>query len=386
MLMVGIQNLPLTSERQRAGSALSMAPGPDPMTMRMIGLTQTIPFPGKLALQRRIADREVAVTTATLDAVRRDLERDVKDTYYELAFLGRALEVAERNQRVLLGLIQVTEARYGSGSAGQQDVLKARVEASRLAEMVVSLNEQQRAAVARLNALLDRPGETAIPRPTVPDALARLAVADSARDIRFVSASLGARAADSPFPPLADLQERAIRSSPGLRVQETMIATQAARVQLAYKDGLPDLDVSLQYGQRTGYPDMVTAVVSLTVPVQRDRKQNQLVRAAASELASLQAERHAKQNEVRATVARLVSDLERQRAQLALYVKAVLPQSRASLASATASYQVSRVEFLAVLDNQATLFSYETEYFRTLTEFARTVAELERVVGSEVLP
>jgi cobalt-zinc-cadmium efflux system outer membrane protein len=388
MLMAGVQNLPLSGEEQRAapGSAASMATGPDPMTMKMVGVTQTVPFPGKVALQRRVAEHEVAAAAATLDAARRGLVRDVKDSYYELAFVDRALEIVERNRGVLVSLIQVTETRYGAGAGGQQDVLKARVEASRLAEMAVSLTEQRTAALARLNAMLDRPGETAVPRPAVPNAIARLAVSDSARDIRFVSASLGARAAGSPFPPLGDLQDRAVRQSPELRAQQAMIAAQAARAELARKDVLPDIDVSLQYGQRTGYPDMLTAAVSVPLPVQRHHRQDQLAKAAAAELASLEAERHAKQNQVRAEVARLASELERHRAQLALYVKAVLPQGRASLASATASYQVGRVEFLTVLDNQATLFTYETEYFRALTEFARTLAELERVVGSEVLP
>ena len=387
MLMAGVQNLPISEEQQAApGSKSPMGAGADPMTMKMVGVTQTVPFPGKLAISRRVAEREVAAATATLDAARRGVVRDVKDTYYEVAFLDRALEIVERNRGVLVNLIQVTEARYGAGAGGQQDVLKARVEASRLAETAVSLTEQRTAALARLNATLDRPSETPVPRPAVPNAIARLAVADSARDVRFVSASLGARAAGSPFPPLGDLQDRAVRQSPELRAQEAMIAAQAARAELARKDALPDIDVSLQYGQRTGYPDMVTAAVSVPLPVRRHRKQDQLAKAAAAELASLEAERHAKQSDVRAEVARLVSELERQRAQLALYVKAVLPQGRASLASATASYQVGRVEFLTVLDNQATLFTYETEYFRALTEFARTLAELERVVGSEVLP
>ena len=388
MLMAGIQNLPLSGEEQPAphGSTASMAAGADPMTMKMVGVTQTIPFPGKPALQRRAAEREVAAATATLDAARRGVVRDVKDTFYELAFLDRALDIVERNRGLLVNLIQVAETRYGTGAAGQQDVLKARVEASRLAETAVSLTEQRTAALARLNALLDRPSETPVARPTVPNAIARLAVADSARDIRFVSASLGARAAGSPFPALRDLQDLAIRQSPELREQEAMIAAQAARAELARKDARPDIKVSLQYGQRSGYPDMVSAVVSVPLPVQRHRRQDQLANAAGAELASLQAEHHAKQNEVRAEVARLVSELERQRAQLALYVKAVLPQGRASLASATTSYQVGRVEFLTVLENQATLFTYETEYFRALTEFAKTLAELERVAGLEVLP
>jgi outer membrane protein TolC len=49
------------------------------------------------------------------------------------------------------------------------------------------------------------------------------------------------------------------------------------------------------------------------------------------------------------------------------------------------SYQVGKGELLAVLENQATVFTYETDYFRALSDFAKNVAELERVVGEEVL-
>ncbi|MGH7719820.1 MAG: TolC family protein, partial [Gemmatimonadaceae bacterium] len=164
------------------------------------------------------------------------------------------------------------------------------------------------------------------------------------------------------------------------------IAAQAARAELARKEYLPDFDLSIQYGQRNSRPDMMSAMVSIPLPLRKRGRQDAYVAEARADLAALDAERRARQNEVRAEVAQLHSELERDRAQLALYVTSILPQGRASLASATASYQVGRVEFLRVLDDQATLFNYETEYFRVLSDLARTLAELERIVGQEVLP
>ncbi len=390
MLMVGIQNLPLG--RMEPGTDAHGTPlpnsgsGPDPMTMRMIGVGQSIPYPGKLSLRRRVASREAEAAEAALAATAREVTRDVRAAYYELAFLDQSLEIVERNRRLLGDFIQITETRYGVGVAGQQDVLRARVEATRLAESAVALTEQRRAALARLNAALDRPSETPVSGPRVPERVARAAVADSAGRIRFVSAALGARAADSPLPPLGELQETAVRESPELREQAAMLLAQAARLELARREYLPDFDLSLQYGQRGGgLPDMVTALVSVPIPIQKGRKQDAYVAEARSELAAREADYRARQNEVRSEVARLHSELERQRAQLALYVRAIIPQGRASLTSATASYQVGRVAFLTVLDNQATLFNYETEYFRTLTDFAATLAELERVVGKEII-
>lgn len=380
MLMAGVQNFPVSE------------PGfQDFMTMKMVGVGQSVPYPGKLGLRRRAAAHEVRAAEAALAATARQVEREVRGAYYELAFLDQALGIVGRNDRVLAEFVRVAEARYAVGRAGEQggglqDVLRARVEAARLAEQAVALAERRRAALARLNAVLDRPTSTPVAQPRVPTRVARAAVADSASRIRFVSAALGARAADSPLPAVAELQEAAVRESPALREHEAMIAAHAARVDLAGREHLPDVDVSLQYGQRTGFSDMVTATVSVPLPLQKRRKQDLLVTEVRSELAALDAEHAARRNALGAEVAGLHAELERQRAQLALYLKAIIPQGRASLTSATASYQVGRAEFLSVLDTQATLFNYETEYFRTLSDFAITLAELERVVGKEILP
>lgn len=374
MLMAGIQNFPVTK------------PGfTDFMTMKMVGIGQTIPYPGKLSLRTRAAERELSAARAELEGDQLEVEEAVKAAYYDLAYVDRALEIIERNRQLLVDFMKVTETRYTVGTGGQEDVLRVRVEVARLGEEAVALVEQRRAALARLNAVLDRPSDTPVVEPAVPRRVARAAIADSASRVRFASATLGARAADSPFPPLEMLQAAAVRQNPMLRAHEAMIAAQAARVELARKEHLPDFDVSLSYGQRDGFSDMVSAQISIPIPLQKGRKQDQLVAEARSELATLEAEHSERANVLRAEVARLHSELERDRSQLALYVKAILPQGRAALTSATAGYQVGRADFLSLLDTQATLFNYETSYFRVLSGFAKRLAELERVVGEEII-
>jgi outer membrane protein TolC len=353
--------------------------------MRMLGVGQSFPYPGKLGLRRRAAERELDAARAESEVVRLDVIRDVKQAYYDIAYAERALEIIERNRLVLLDVIKAAEVRYAVGNGGQPDVLRARVEAARLGEEAVALLEERRAALATLNVLLDLPTDTPFENASVPVRIARAAIADSAAKIRFESASLGSRAADSPLPPLLELQDRAVARSPMLRAHESMISAQSARVELARKDHLPDFDVSIQYGQRPGRPDMISTIVSLPIPLQRGSKQKQAVREATAEADALSAEHHALRNEIRGEVARLYAELERDRAQLALYVKAIIPQGRATLESTVANYQVARTDFLSLLDAQTTLFNYETAYFRTLTSFARTLAELEKVVGEEIL-
>lgn len=374
MLMAGIQNFPVAE------------PGfGDLMTMTMLGIGQTLPYPGKLPLGTRAAEHEARAAGARLTAVKLEVEEAVKSAYYDLVYLDRALEIVDRNQRLLVDFVVLTETRYGVGTSGQEDVLRLRVEAARLSEEAATLIEQRRAILARLNAVIDRPGDTPVAASAIPRRVTRVAIADSVRSIRFVSATLGARVADSPLPPLEILQTKAIRGNPALRAHGSMLDAQAARVELARKEVLPDFGVSLSYGQRSGRSDMVSAQLSIPLPIQRGRKQVRLVAEASAELAAQQAEHAEQVNAIRADVARLHSELERDRAQLALYVKAILPQGRAALTSATAGYQVGRTNFLSLLDAQTTLFTYETTYFRVLSDFAKKLAELERVVGEEII-
>jgi outer membrane protein, heavy metal efflux system len=373
LLMAALQNQPLSGAR-------------DPMTMHMIGISQTIPYPGKLPLRTQAAQRELDAIVAAVDATRLDIARQVRAAYYEIAYADRALLILEQNRDVLADVTRVTEVHYSVGTGSQQDVLRARIEATRLGDEASALREQRSAQVAALNALLDQPSDTPVRAAAVPVRIARAAISDSASHIRFVSDSLGAPAAGSPLPSLASLQQSAVENNPMLREHEARIAAQTARVAGAVKEYKPDIDVSLQYGQRNGSPDMVTALVSVPLPIHRSRKQDQDVAEARAELAALEAEHHAQVNELRAQVAKVYSDIQRERTQLALDVKAIIPQGRASLEAATANYQAGKADLLTLLDARATLFTYETSYHRLVTDFAQSLAELEQIVGKEVLP
>lgn len=358
----------------------------DNFTMLMAGITQTIPYPGKLALRTRAAKLDAEASLTSRDAARLSVVRAVKDAYYELVFANEALAIAERTQVVLVDVVRVTTALYGTGTGGQQDVLKARVETAKLAETASTLAEARRAALAQLNAARDRASDAPVASATMPPRIARAAIAVDVGTVRFTTQTLGARVADSPFPALALMQDQAIRYSPMLREHEARIAAQAARVELARKDYKPDFDVSVQYNHRVAFPDLLTAQVSFPLRLQKSSKQDQAVAEAVAELSALEAEHAADVNEVRGRVATLLTDLERSRTQLALYVKAILPQSRGGVTSALASFQSGRASLLSVLDLQNTVFTYETSYYRALSDFAKELAELEQVTGTQVLP
>lgn len=360
MLMAGIQNVPLS----RQAAAHGAASGPDPMTMIMIGVGQTIPYPGKLSRRSNVARAQAVSAEARLAGAGREIRREVLDAYYDLVAARALFAIVERQLYLASSVIPASEARYLAGSSAQADVLRARVEAALLVRERNAAIEEERDALARLNATLDQPSAT----PVVTDSLVQ---------------ALGLVAA---VPSLDSLQAQALRTNPLLLERRASIAAQAAQAELASREHLPDLDVSLQYGQRDSRPDMITALVSVPIPVQRGRKQGATARAARFDVAVAEAELRAEENVVRADIARAVAAIERHRANLALLERAILPQSRASFASASATYQSGRAELLGVLDALQALFATETMYVRTLADVAKALADLEALVGEEDVP
>ena len=64
-----------------------------------------------------------------------------------------------------------------------------------------------------------------------------------------------------------------------------------------------------------------------------------------------------------------------------LYHGTVLPQASATVASALAAYQVGKVDFMTVLDNQMTLNRYHLEAIALAAERGTMLAELEMLTG-----
>ena len=357
----------------------------DFMTMRMVEVGQRLPYPGKLGLEREIAAWELAAAAAERRAVEVEVVSEVKRAYYEIFFLDRSREIVERNRALLADFASVTQVRYGVGTGSQQDVLKAQVEHTRLGDELIGLSERRAAVLAEMNALLDRPSSTPVDDAVLPEMVGDAANPKPGQEVRFTAIAREATGPSGPIPDLETLQSRAERENPRVHAHVARIRAQEALAELAGKAALPDFDLSVGYGQRSNREDMLTVWLSVPVPVFKGRKQSALEAGERSELASLEAGHREMVNGVRAEVAALHASLVRTRDQLALLKDGILPQARASLESATAGYPVAKVDFLTVIDNQATLFRHELDYHRLLTAFASDLAALERAVGGEVL-
>jgi outer membrane protein TolC len=292
-----------------------------------------------------------------------ELARMVKETFYQLYFIDKSLDIVARNIRILDDFTTLAETRYSVGQGAQQDVFKAQVERSKLLDMRISLEGQRKSLQANLNALLYRPADT--PVGSVPEP-----------EIKPL-----------PLSP-AELKVIAIDSRPLLKSLNALVEKGQAGHKLADKEFYPDFTVSLEYMQRDRVGDepgndMYSLGVTFNLPVHRHHRHEMLAEADAAERMAAE-ELNSLRNSIDSGIADLLAQLERRRKLVDLYRTGIIPQAEQSLESAAIGYRVNKVDFLTLLDSRMTLFNYEREIYDSLADYQMKKAQLEALVGKDL--
>src|SRR5437867_6864083 len=122
---------------------------------RAIGVSQEIPFPGKLGLAAEEARREADSERQNYRSIVLEKTSQLKTAYYDWYFAAKAIEIISKNRDLLDRFEQIARARYSVGKGIQPDVLKAQVEVSGLAQQLEILEQKKLVTEARIRALLN---------------------------------------------------------------------------------------------------------------------------------------------------------------------------------------------------------------------------------------
>ena len=352
MLEAGLVNVPAQSLSLRR----------EDMTMKMIGITQRLPYPGKRALRRELAEKEAAAAEHNVHELMNRVRREIKVAYFDLALTDESLRLTERNRQVLEQFLSIAEARYGVGQSGQADVLKAQTQVSKMSEELIKLGRERPMLDAELNRAAGRAAATqsVVPAP-----------------LRVREAWLS----------LDELREAARKRRPQLLAQQRMVDRSAKALDLAKRDFYPDFDVRFSYGQRDNFQDMrredmISLTVAINLPVWRESKREPRVAEAHSMREQASAMYQAKLNELDAMLRQQVAAAEQALKAVRLYEHSLLPQARLTTDASLAAYRVGRVDFFTLLDSRMTVFGAETGYAASLAAYNKALAEIEFLTGS----
>ncbi len=334
-------------------------------TRLQFGVSQMLPYPGKLGLREDIALFEAEAAMYSVEEMRLNLDMNVSVTWWELYFLDRSLETITRNQSLLRQFVEVAKTKYEVGKGRQQDVLLAQLELSKLLDQEIRINALRDQREIRLNVLMNL-------SPDLPIVLPIMTVQNIAA------------IASEPV-----LYQRAALSRPILDQQRAAIKASVSRLELAKKDYYPDFKVGVTYSNRAeddfgqSRQDFLSVMLSVNVPLYAGTKQDKAVQQRAREVAKSQYALADERNLALSSIAMAATDHKRASDQVSLYHQGIIPQARQTVESMLAGYQVDEVDFLNLVRSQVTLLNYELQYWKSYTEVNQSIARLKAAVGEE---
>ena len=329
-----------------------------PMTMNWIGLSQTFPWPGNQGFGQQRQEHFAAAADLDADEMEAALVARVKEVYFRLAFMDRALDIMASTRELLRDFLQVTSAKYAVGRGLQQDILQAQVAIAQMTADITVVRANRVATSARLNSLLGRPateriGLLELPQPGSPPAAVDSLMATAARNRPAIQAA----------------RERALAAEAGYRA--------------AKRDAYPDFTLAVGYGQRPEFEDLATIQVGISLPLWSGSKQQPRIREMQAFQSTEEARELDLHNETFARLSELRAAAERARELSELYRTSIIPQARAAVESALSAYRVGEVDYMTLLSNQTTVNRFETERVRLAAEYQGAVAGIEALTGSE---
>ncbi len=310
---------------------------------RVLSLQQSLPWFGTLGARRRAASDRADAAGARLAQAALAVMGDVKDAWYDAAFLAESMQVTRRHLVILDQLEAASRAAYESGGGGYANLLKAQIERTRLQERLDDLADHRRAVAARLNAALGRPVDAPL---ALPDSLpaTRPAVPDS-----------------------ATLLSQQAMVHPQLVARDRERAAAAADVAAARKLGWPSLTLGVDWIQvgaarMDGVPDSgkdaVVARLGLSLPVWRGKVAGAVQSANSRERAQDDL-RLAEQRTLAAKLEGALADVATARRRDDVHGRELIPRARQSLASVQAAYAAGSAGFLDVLEAERTLLDLD---------------------------
>lgn len=336
-----------------------MAQTADGEVTLMTSLSQKIPLSNKLSIQGDVAKQQVKITQQQLKQTQLSVTRDIKKTYWQYQLTVLTGQVLQKQKVLMQQFNEAANAAYRAGRSDQQDLLRITVEISQLENQILTSNQQQRSAIARLNSLLNRPVSTELK--LTPNA---------SSPINNTS--------------LEDWQKQALNQSPSLRVIHIAIDQARKQLKLAHLKRIPDLTIMLNYAavedggtaMSADGTDQLYAGFGINLPIWQSKLEAAEKQAIAriSELLKLLV---SKNNQLQYEIADSYERVQSQNKQNVLYRKTILPQAQQVVDSALSQYRAGRGSFLNLIDNWQKLLDLQLMAHRNHTLMLQDFAQLQ---------
>ncbi|ODU50123.1 MAG: transporter [Thiobacillus sp. SCN 63-374] len=323
-------------------------------------LTQDVPWFGKRALKRQVAELDAEGVRGQAMGNWAELSARIKAAYAQLYYVHHNERVTREVLDLLSRLEKIAQVRYAGGLSAQQDAIRAQVEQTGMKTELISLENERRQLQVRMNALLARPAGAPLDEPG---------------QLR-------------PVPVAAKLDHSTLEAR--VRARNPQLFTEAARIrsaeasrELAYRNRYPDFNLGVSPIQYQSAVREWELMLELNLPLQqtsrraRERESESLLRAA-------RARAEAASNQILAELAGHLAAIEAARRTDTLIASSLLPQAGLTFRAALAGYENGRLDFATLLDAQRQTLQARLGQLKVQVEVQVRLAEIERLLGDDL--
>jgi len=349
---------------------------PSATNMHMIGIRQSLPFPGQRGIAERAARSESVARGYDLRARRLAVQAQVAHAYVAWWRAREELRVHLEHMKLAERTLAGVESRYTTGGGRQGDILRAQTDLHRLHADIAGIQESLRSSEALLAATMGAP-EDSLPPPVRPDVAETvrasdllLAAAKSAP--KGVTEQVGAGASDGGDRP----EVAASRARTDGAATSAQLADRARRA--------PDLMVGFDYMLMPGFPDAYSVMLQVGLPWFSSRRAAEADRAAAEAQQARDAAA-AVANAARYERVEARARAQAAKAQLAVLEDDVVPRADRTLQAMRASYASGDTDLVTLINAESALLDARLGAVRQHAALADAAADLRRALGIDLL-
>jgi cobalt-zinc-cadmium efflux system outer membrane protein len=349
MLMVGVANLPTNFDFKM-----------DPMTMRMISLSQNIPYAGQKHFQAKAARAEAQAASQDTRGTQVELIRAARYAYYDLYYQQQALIELGNIRTLAENIVNSTIGRLKSNQANQADIAAAQADMWRLDSEILSATQACESSRRNLYSLM---GDGEINK--MPLAAPELPQLTQTVDEMYTAALAN-------YPPLQKMRHQA--------------ASYALSETAANRMRWPMLGLSAEYDLRYDSPmekrdNMVGFKASISLPFFSGWQQKNM--ASSMNLMKKGAESEAAQMEIdiRSELATLSGRITRLGESLKLYRDRIIPAGEQAYQSALASFAANQLGYNQIQNYAQNLYRDKLTAIQIANELAKATADIQSYIN-----
>ena len=336
----------------------------EPMTGKIVGLSQKIPFPGALSSASDVKSVDTLIVQQEIADLKNNIGKNVSELYFRLQLNREEITLAEKSIMLLKQISNVVKRKYEVGTASLQNVIQVEVQITRVKDKIETLKGKENSAQAQLNALLLKNDESNILTSNIVDINNKNLNTDS-------------------------LLSLAAKNRPALKSINLLSHKAELMQKQAEYSFYPNFNFGLQYSQRdhnaaTGaaFHGLLSVVVGVTLPINYGGNKTAKVEKAKYLQGLYNDKFNSSLQLLQQSFGKINAKLAELESREKLIVTTLLPQAEQAYKSSIADYQVSKIDFVNVIKAEEDIIKINTELAKVRTDYQTKIAQLEFLSGT----